>query len=74
MTFYLIGILPEYKNKGVTALIFNAMYPDFKKRGVEYCIRGPELEENTAIQNIWKHFDPKVFKRRCTFVKKLAEN
>ena len=74
MTFYLIGILPEYKNKGVTALIFNAMYLDFKKRGVEYCIRGPELEENTAIQNIWKHFDPKVFKRRCTFVKKLAEN
>lgn len=70
--FYLIGILPEYQNKGVTAIIFNEYYHEFAKKGIQNCIRTPELEDNLAIQQIWKHFNPEVFKRRKT-VKKLIE-
>ncbi|NNE78285.1 MAG: GTP cyclohydrolase [Pricia sp.] len=69
--FYLIGIHPEYQNKGVTSIIFNEYYKTFKKRGVEMCYRTPELEDNIAIRQMWKHFDPKIFKRRCTFKKSL---
>ena len=69
--FYLIGIHPSYQNKGVTAVIFNEFYHTFKKRGVENCIRTPELEENTAIRQIWKHFDPITHKRRRTYRKSL---
>ncbi|WP_375324351.1 GTP cyclohydrolase [Flagellimonas sp. GZD32] len=69
--FYLIGIHPNYQNKGVTSIIFNEFYHTFKKRGVINCIRTPELEDNLAIQQMWKHFDPKVIKRRCTYVKDL---
>ncbi len=65
--FYLIGIVPEYQNKGVTAIIFDAFYKEVVKKKVTECIRGPELEDNIAIQKIWKHFNPEVFKRRCTF-------
>ncbi|WP_299525607.1 GTP cyclohydrolase [Winogradskyella sp.] len=72
VTFYLIGILPEYQNKGVTAIIFNEFYKEFTKKGVEQCIRGPELADNTAIHQIWKHFNPKVHKRRCTMSKNIA--
>lgn len=69
--FYLIGVLPEYQNKGVTAIIFNEYYETFKELGIENCIRTPELADNIAIQQLWKHFDPVIFRRRKTFRKEL---
>lgn len=70
--FYLIGIHPDYQNKGVTAIVFNEFYHTFTKRGIENCIRTPELEENTAIAQIWKHFGPVTHKKRETFRKALG--
>lgn len=69
--FYLIGIDPEYQSKGVTAVIFNEYYKTFKEKGIENCIRTPELEDNHAIHNIWKHFNPVTFRRRRTYKKDL---
>ena len=69
--FYLIGIDPEYQNKGITAVIFHEYYKTFSEKGIENCIRTPELADNMAIQQIWKHFNPKVIKRRKTFRKEL---
>ena len=69
--FYLIGIHPEYQNKGVTAIIFNEYYKTFEEKNIEMCIRTPELEENIAIKQMWKHFDPVVYKRRRTYRKSL---
>jgi GNAT superfamily N-acetyltransferase len=65
--FYLIGIDPEYQSKGVTAIIFNEYYHTFKAKGIQNCIRTPELEDNHAIHNMWKHFDPVIFRRRRTY-------
>lgn len=69
--FYLIGIHPDYQNKGVHAVIFNEYYNTFTEKGIQNCIRTPELEDNYAIHQIWKHFDPKVYKRRVTYKKFL---
>ncbi len=69
--FYLIGIDPEYQSKGVTAIIFNEYYQVFKEKGIQNCIRTPELEDNHAIHNMWKHFDPVTFRRRRTYKKTL---
>lgn len=69
--FYLIGIRPEYQNKGVTAVIFRQYHEIFSKKGVQMCYRTPELADNIAIQQIWKNFDPKVYQRRCTYKKSL---
>jgi len=69
--FYLIGIHPDYQNKGVHAVIFNEYYETFRKKGIETCYRTPELEDNVAIKQIWKHFDPKVYARRKTLRKDL---
>lgn len=69
--FYLIGIHPDYQNKGVHAVIFNEYYETFREKGIETCYRTPELEDNLAIAKIWKHFDPKVYARRKTFRKEL---
>ncbi|WP_438964770.1 GTP cyclohydrolase [Winogradskyella sp.] len=69
--FYLIGIHPDYQNKGIHAVIFNEYYETFKAKGIEFCYRTPELEDNEAIHKIWKHFDTMVYKRRKTFKKYL---
>jgi GNAT superfamily N-acetyltransferase len=69
--FYLIGILPEYQNKGVTSIIFNQYHETFEKKQIQMCYRTPELEDNTPIKQIWKHFDPVVYKKRRTYKKAL---
>lgn len=65
--FYLIGIEPEYQNKGVTAIIFREYYNVFKEKGITLCNRTPELEENNAIHNLWKNFNSTVDRRRRTY-------
>ena len=70
--FFLIGILPEYQKKGVTAIIFDEFFKTYVEKGVEKMIITPELEENKDIQLIWKNFKPKVYKRRCTMRKDLV--
>lgn len=69
--FYLIGIRPEYQNKGVTAIIFNEYYHTFQRKGIVNCIRTPELSDNLAIKQIWKHFDTVQQKRRLTYRRDL---
>ena len=62
---------PEFQNKGVHAVIFNEYYNIFTKKGIQTCYRTPELEDNYAIHQIWKHFSPEVYRRRKTFRKTL---
>jgi len=71
VVFYLIGVRPDYQNKGVTAVIFKEYYETFTAKGINYCYRTPELSDNLAIQLIWKNFDPVVHCRRKTFRKSL---
>lgn len=69
--FYLIGIHPDYQNKGVHAVIFNEYYNTFTEKGIKTCVRTPELEDNIAVKQIWKHFFPVVYARRVTMKKNL---
>jgi GNAT superfamily N-acetyltransferase len=71
VTFYLIGVHPEYQNKGVHAILFKEMHTTFTEKGIKTCIRTPELADNQAIQLLWKNFDPKIYCRRKTFRKDL---
>lgn len=71
IVFYLIGVTPEYQSKGVTAIIFDEYYKVSLAKGIELCVRTPELEENHAIHNLWKNFNPVINKRRKTFRKDL---
>lgn len=69
--FYLIGIDPEYQNKGVTAVIFQKMQELFNSRGITQVETNPELEENKAIQQLWKNYVHKLHKRRRTYRKDI---
>ena len=70
-SFYLIGIDPEYQNKGVTAIIFQMMQELFNKKGITEVETNPELEDNKAIQQLWKNYEHALHKRRRTYRKTL---
>lgn len=53
---YLTGVLPEYQNKGVNALLFNDLIPVYIGLGVEYAESNPELASNNAVQAQWDYF------------------
>jgi len=71
VTLFLIGVHPDYQNKGVTAVLFDSLLKTLKDKDIKECIRTPELKDNTAISNLWKNFNPVTYKTRCTFVKDL---
>ena len=70
-SFYLIGVRPDYQNKGITAIIFNEMQKLFNKQNINIVETNPELEENTAIQKLWKNYEHRLHKRRATFSKRI---
>lgn len=69
---YLMGILPEYQNKGVNALLFCDLIPEYIKLGAEYAESNIELETNTAVQAQWDYFRREHHKTRRAFIKKLS--
>ncbi len=71
VVFFLIGILPEYQRKGVTAIVFDEFFKTYKEKGIVKTISTPELEENKDIQLIWKDFKPIIYKRRSTYKKDI---
>ena len=67
----LIGVLPEYQNKGVNALIFDEMTPYFAKYGIERIETTSILETNSKSLANFIEFDKIQHKRRRAFTKEL---
>lgn len=68
----LIGVDPEYLNRGVSVIIANELARMLKDPQIKYADTNLNLVENAAIQNLWKRFDEKKNKRRRSYVKKLV--
>ena len=67
----LIGVLPEYQEKGANALFFAKMIPFGIEHGFEWAETHPQLEDNLAGQMQWKNLDCCIHKRRAVFAKEL---
>ena len=70
-SFYLIGVDPEYQNKGVIAILINEIQKLFNKKGITEVETNPELEENTSIHQLWKNYKHNLHKKRATFSIKI---
>ena len=68
----LVGVDPEYMNRGISAVFAAALMRMLREDGIEYAETNLNLEDNYDIQNLWKHFDRREHKRRRAFVKKLV--
>ena len=65
----LIGVDPEWLNRGVSIIISAEMMKMLKN--VKYAETNMNLEDNYAIQNQWKRFDEQKIKRHRCYVKQL---
>ena len=67
----LVGVLPEYQEKGANSLFFADMIPGGISGGYEWAETNPQLEDNLAGQMQWKNLDCCIHKRRAVFAKNL---
>ena len=71
VSLYLIGVRPDYQNKGAIAIIMNELQKTFNKYNINVVETNPELEENTPIQTLWKNYEHHLHKKRATFTKSI---
>ena len=67
----LVGVLPEYQGKGINAVLFYDLLPNYISEGYKYVETNPELEVNNKVQSQWIYFERRQHKRRRCFKKKL---
>lgn len=67
----LIGVLPEYRMKGVNALIFADLIPRYQAYGFEWGETQVEMETNANVQSQWETLNPIMHKRRNCYKKVL---
>ena len=67
----LVGVLPQHRNKGLLAMIFNDLIPRYQSAGFKYAESNAELETNTAMQSQWAAFQNELTKRRRIYKKHL---
>ncbi|MDR1763476.1 MAG: hypothetical protein LBR64_05940 [Dysgonamonadaceae bacterium] len=68
---YIMGVHPDYQNKGVNALLFYDLIPIFNEMGFKFAESNPELELNQKMQSQWEYFDVEHIKTRRAFIKHL---
>ena len=67
----LVGILPQYRKSGLSAIVLTRLQKMLKKGNVQYMETNLNLETNANIQAQWRHFDFIQHKRRRSYIKKL---
>ena len=69
LDFGLMGVDPDWENRGVSGIFIGAIAEMLKK--VDHAETNLNLEDNYSIRNFWKHFGAVEHKRRRCFVKKI---
>lgn len=68
----LIGVLEEWRNKGLNAIIFGEMIDVFNKYQIEQVRFNAILEENAASLALFNDYPTKFFRRRRMYFKNLS--
>lgn len=67
----LIGVRPDYQNKGVNSLLFCDLFKTYKEMGFKYAETNANLETNAKVQAMWEPFEKELHKRRWVFRKSI---
>ena len=67
----LIAVDPDYRNRGVHAMLFNEIIPNLIKGGFKYGESNAEMESNTSVQNLWNAYDKELKRRRRVYTKEI---
>ena len=66
------GAVPEWQNKGVSAIYYKEMADKAIKVGERWAISNPQIESNSAV-NIWNSYEHEPFMKRRCYIKKIGE-
>ena len=69
----LIGVRPDYQNKGVNTLLFTDMIPYFQQYEIKEVETTSILETNMKNQANFEYFNRKQHKRRRAYIKSIVE-
>ncbi|WP_024990160.1 hypothetical protein [Segatella albensis] len=67
----MIGVLPEYRQKGANALMFAHLIPIYQKYGFEWGESQVEMETNEKVQSQWQYLETIQHKRRRCYKKEI---
>ena len=67
----LVAVRPDYLNRGIPAVMCSKLMKMMREDNVDFCETNLNLEDNHAIQNLWKRFQSVQQKRRRSYVKVL---
>ena len=67
----LIGVRPDYQDKGVTSLIMNDFVPYLKQYNVQILETTSMLETNNKILSFFDGYERKQHKRRRAYEKSI---
>lgn len=67
----LVGVEPEWLNRGVSTVFVSGMVDMLQDPNVKYLETNLNLEDNFIIQNMWKRFDRTIHKRRRSYIKTI---
>lgn len=69
----LIGVDPEWANRGISICMAAELAKMLGREGTLYAETNLNLEDNYDIRNFWKHFKAEECKRRRAYVKTLVD-
>lgn len=67
----LIGVLPEYRQKGANALLFYDLIPHYQRLGFKWGETHVEMETNMKVQGQWQYLNHEIHKRRRCYKKDI---
>lgn len=68
----LVAIKPEYQGKGVNALLFSTLIPNYIANGYKFAESNVELEDNENVQKQWEYFERRQHRRRRAWTKEIG--
>ena len=67
----IVGVHPDYQNKGILPLVFSRLQNNYVRDGIKYAETNCTLEDNIPINNVWDKFPHVKHKRRKCFIKEI---
>lgn len=67
----LVAIKPEFQGKGVNALLFSRLIPNYIANGYKFAESNVELEGNENVQKQWEYFERRQHRRRRAWKKDI---
>ncbi len=67
----MIGILPEYQNKGAFVPMFQYLLAGLKKRNIKWLITNPQLSDNVEVQNLFNKYEHTRYMLRRSYIKSI---